>query len=180
LEKISSDEKSLAELDRRIANLTVTAPADGTFKAERAAELRQGRYLPRGMVIGEIYSGKMVIYAYGSDRDIAELKKGDLARVYAADDLTGYPAVVTSVDQVALPLKNSPLLQIYGGTVPMYQSEEEPGKFHSVQLYCRVELAFEGTCSLAAGRRVRCEIAHTEQLWDILARSVMAVFRREL
>ncbi|MBE6357870.1 MAG: hypothetical protein E7057_01310 [Lentisphaerae bacterium] len=181
LEKISSDEKSLAELERRIANLTVTAPESGVFKAEKASELRKGKYLPRGMVIGEIYSGKMVIYAYGGDRDIAKLKKGDRARVYAADDIAGYPAAVSAVDQVAVPLKDSPLLQIYGGTVPMYQNGNGSGGFHSVQLYCRVELAFESAQPpFAVGRRVRCEIAHTERLWNILARSVISVFRREL
>ncbi len=179
LEKIASDEKALAELTRRQDNLSVTAPADGVFVAAPLESFRRGRFLPRGMAVGEVVSRKNVIHAYADDQEAAGIRCGDQAKVYVSDSEKAYMAVVTKVDAVALPLKDSPLLQVYGGTIPMYQSSDGESKYHSVRLYYQLELTFTGEVPLTSGRRVRCEIGKSQRLYDIISRTVTGVFRRE-
>jgi hypothetical protein len=131
------------------------------------------------MAVGEVVSRKNVIHVYADDQEAAGIRCGEKAKVYVADSEKAYMAVVTKVDAVALPLKDSPLLQVYGGRIPMYQSSDGESKYHSVRLYYQLELTFTGEVPLASGRRVRCEIEKTQRLYDIISRTVTGVFRRE-
>ena len=177
-QKIISDERALEELLRRRAALTVTSPADGIFRVENAAAFRRGRYIPRGTEVGTVISPEVVIYAYADDHDAGKLQAGDRAVIRVDDSMESFPAVVTAVSQVAVPLFDSPLLQVYGGRIPMYQNENAPG-FHSVRLYYRIELRFAEGVSLPCGRRVRCEIDREIRLIDLISRAVTGIFRRE-
>lgn len=178
-EKIASDEKGLAELDRREKNLSVTAPADGIWVVPNADEFGQNRFLTKGISAGEVISDKCVVYAYADDREAGKLRPGMEAKLFAGDTVSGYPAKITGVEKIALPVENSPLLQVFGGEIPMYQSEKESGKFYSTRLYYRVTLTFDRDVPLGVGRRVRCEIDNRGRLYDILLNEVVGIFRRE-
>lgn len=177
--KIASDQQAAEELFRRQEKLSIKAPADGIFTVAKADLFRAGRFVPKGSVIGEVVSSGLMVYAYAEDRDIGTISPGTPAKIRTVDSLKEYDAVVTRVDPVALPLENSPLFILYGGRIPMYQNSGEPGKFHSVRPLCRVELIFTGKEIPASGRRVFCDIKERRQLYTLLVRSALSIFRRE-
>lgn len=179
LQAVNSDRRGVEELDRRQRQLSVCAEKSGIFTVKNPLTFQKGRYIPKGMVVGEVVSRGVVIYAYADEHDAGKIRIGNRAEVYAGDQIGSFPATVIRVEKVAVPLNDSPLLQIYGGEIPMYQNGSEPGKFHSVRLFYRIELEFDGTQTPAPGRRVHCKISHREQLYRHLMKSIIGIFHRE-
>lgn len=177
-EKIASDRLSLAELHRRKNDLTVRAGAAGIFVPE-LPDLSPGAFLAKGWKIGEIVSEEPMLYAYAQDRDLGKLKVGDTASVTVRDSLTTWSAKVTAVDRISTRLENSPLLQHFGGSIPVYFEAEKKNSYSSVLALYRVELKFNGSPDIDCGRVASVQVLHKERLWNRLAQTVLSIFHRE-
>jgi putative peptide zinc metalloprotease protein len=178
-EKIASDQLSLEEMSRRRGDLAVRAGMNGIFVSE-LPPLSSGFHLNKGQRTGEVVSPEIMLYAYSTDREISKLQVGDEATVYLQDIIAGYPARITAINSIAAQLKNSPLLQHFGGPIPVYIDESAPsGSYSSVQTLYRVELAFQEMPEMKAGRVATVKIHHSEQLYNRVKQFVLSILRRE-
>ena len=72
----------------------------------------------------------------------AKLKPGAEAAVYLRDSLAALPARITVVNRIAAQLKDTPLLQHYGGPIPVYFADGGEQNYTSVLPLYRIELEF--------------------------------------
>ena len=177
-EKLASDETGLRELQRRRGNLTVNAPVSGVF-VSRLPALSQGAFLPKGLLAGEVVSEKLMVCAYAQDRDIGKLKPGDEATVYLRDSLETFPARIVAVNRIAAQLKDSPLLQHFGGPIPVYLDPGSEHHYSSVLPLYRIELEFTAPADLDSGRVVTVKVRHAEQLGNRLWKLLLSAIRKE-
>ena len=177
-EKIASDRLSLAELLRRRHSLTARAGTAGIFVSE-LPDLSAGAFLAKGRIIGEIVSQEPLLYVYAQDRDLGKLKVGDVAVVTFRDTLASWPAEVTAVDQISTRLENSPLLQHFGGPIPVYFEAEKSNSYTSVLALYRVTLRFTGQPDIDCGRVATVKISHRERLWSRLKQTALSIVHRE-
>ena len=177
-EKLASDETGLQELLRRRKALTVRTPEAGIFVSKLPA-LSSGAFLPKGTPAGEVVSERLMVCAYAQDRDIAKLKPGDAATVYLGDSLSRYPARIVTVNRIAAQLKDSPLLQHFGGPIPVYLEPAGEHHYSSVLPLYRIELEFASPPELDCGRVVSVKIRHSEQLGRQLWKLFLSAFRKE-
>jgi len=177
-EKVASDRLSMEELLRRRSDLTVRAGMNGIF-VPRLPDLSRGAYLSKGQQTGEVVSEKLMLYAYATDRDIGKLNVGDSAVVSVRNRLKSYSAKISSVSRIAARLTDSPLLQHFGGPVPVYMEEGGLGRYSSVQALYRVELTFDETPELSSGRVANVKVRRSEQLYKPLMQFLLSVFRKE-
>lgn len=177
-EKLGANRIGMEELGRRHAELNIRAEIDGVF-VPSLPDLSAGAFLGKGQKIGELVSEELMIYAYATDREIGKLKIGDTATVSVKDFLTTVPAKISSVNRIAAQLSDSPLLQHFGGPIPVYP-EPGPNKgYSSLQALYRIELQFESISDFAPGRVVAVKIHHTEQLYTRVRQFLVSIFRRE-
>lgn len=178
-EKLRADATALEESQRRRAELTVRAGASGVF-VPRGPDLSAGTFFGRGYPVGELVSESTMVYAYASDRDAGKIAPGQEVVVRVADSLRTFPGKVRSVDAIPARLRNSALLQQFGGPVPVYQNEKSPGEYLSVFALYRIEIEFDGGApSLFPGRTADVEIRYSERLFDRLFQFLLGAFRRE-
>lgn len=177
-QRVITDKLGLAELERRQKNLTVTADSDGFFVPAINKELSSGAFLVRNTVIGNLYSGKIIIHAYADDRDIGKIVPGMNGFVTVGDSLTEIPVKVRRTGKTAATLQASPLLQISGGPIPVYQNGKE---FTPVQTLYKVELEAGLTpqLHLASGRTVTVKLTHTSILYKKISSFIVSFFRKE-
>ena len=178
-EKIESDRTALRELLRRREVLTVRSTMSGTF-VPKLPSLSKQAFLPKGTLVGEVVSAKLMVYAYAQDRDIGKLKPGAEATVYLRDSLAGLPARITVVNRIATQLKDTPLLQHYGGPIPVYLSDGGDQSYTSVLPLYRIELEFTAPADIASGRVVTVKIRHSERLGEQLWKLILSALRKEL
>lgn len=180
--KVESDERGLAEFRRRQGLLALRSAAKGLFVPAVSDELSCGAYLAKGAVLGRVLSGRTVVDAYAQDDDIGKIAVGDEAKVFFPGRLLSAPARVVEVDILPAKLADSPLLQAFGGPVPVVPDPERSGAFKAAQSLYRVRLevsAGEAERLLRLGRTCRVEVGHQERLAVLVWRSVMSVFRKE-
>ena len=177
-EKIASDETGLRELKRRRAALSITAPESGTF-VSKLPPLSRGAFLPRGVLVGEVVSEQLKVCAYAQDRDIGKLKPGDEATVYLRNSLETFPARIVTVNRIAARLQDSPLLQHFGGPIPVYLAEGSGHLYTSVLPLYRIELELTEPAALASGRVVTVKIRHPELLGEQLWKLLLSAIRKE-
>ena len=174
--KIASDRIGIIELQRRKNNLAVKAEKDGIF-IPALPDCSAGSLLVRDRHAGEIVSHQTVIYAYANDREIGKIQLGNCGVLQLGDHLAAGKVRVTRIDALASKLEDSPLLQIFGGPIPVYTSADN--RFVPTQtLYC-VELELLNAMPLAPGRIISVKIDHTEQLYKYIKRFVLSFFLKE-
>lgn len=180
--KIESDEAGINEFRRRRSLLTLKSSTKGLFVPNYSKTLSRGAFLSKGLVLGRVLSGKTVVDAYAQDDDIGKISVGDDAKIFIPGRVKGIPAQVTEVDRLPAKLTDSPVLQSFGGPLPVVPDPAHPGAFKTAQSLYRVRLEAvieEAGNPLRLGRTCRVEIGHPERLVDIAQRSVMSVFRKE-
>ncbi len=178
LEKMNSDSSALDELMRRRRELTVVSGATGVF-VPSLPPLSAHAYLPRGLQAGEVVSRELMLCAYAADRDIGKLREGDEAVVLPRDSLGGIPARIRAVNRIAVRLKDSPLLQHYGGVIPVYADDADGRVYTSVLPLYRIELDFSAPTTLQSGRVVTVRVRHRERLAENVGRLILSAFRKE-
>ncbi len=178
LEKINSEQLSLEEFTRRRGNLEIKAEFDGLF-ISRLCEVSPGLYLPKGRIAGEVISPHMIVQAYALDREISKLAPGREITIKLPDSLTEYTGRITEVNPISAKLRNSPLLQHFGGPIPVYPDETNPGEYPSVMALYRIEIEFDSPPDLPPGRVVKVVVHHREQLFNRAWNFILSAFRRE-
>ena len=175
-EKIKSNELGLEELERQQRSLRAEAQTEGTF-VSKLPDLSAGAFLPKGTLIGEIVSEKKIVYAYADDQQIGDIRVNDRAKLSCGDSLRTFSARVTAIDKVAVQLKSSPVLQTFGGSVPVFFDEKNNTWLSSGTLY-RVTLE-PIEMPLFSGRKVTVKIAQSKQLYRTLKNLILSGFRKE-
>lgn len=176
-EKIRSDKLALDELKRRRDSLRAEAAFVGTFTPNN--EWSQGAFLPQGLVVGELVAGRKMVHAYATDREVFKLSPGQEVEVLMTDRIGSLPGQITQINPIAAVLRNSPLLQHFGGEVPVYIDEKRSGEYLSVLPLYRVEIALAGEPEIQMGRTVRAKVLHREILAGEIIRYLVSAFRRE-
>ena len=138
--------------------------------------MSSGIYLPDNINVGEIISEKEFIYAYASDQEIAQIYPGMQARITTGDSMASYKAKVIAVDTVPWKMSASPVLQAYGGTIPVYSTGTAPVP---TQTLYRVILKTDFSCTLWIGRTVEVKLEHKERAGKYLIRFFLFFFRKE-
>jgi hypothetical protein len=126
--------------------------------------------------VGEILSGSTKIYAYANDRDIAQIRIGMTADIRTGDALGSGKAEVIFIDTVPGEMQAGPLLQLFGGPIPVYPDEK---KFIPVQTLYRITLRPVGQAAFAPGRTVFVNLHHKERFGKYLMRFLLVFFRKE-
>ncbi len=178
LEKIKSDRRGLAELERRREEREVLSRHNAMF-VPNLGELSKGAFLPAGAVVGELFAAEKVVHAYATDREIRKLAPGQPVEILFTDRLDKARGRIRSVNPIPAVLRNSPLLQHFGGEIPVYIDEKKPGEYHSVLAMYRVEIEFDAPTDIQMGRTVRARVLHREVLAKELLRMLLSAFRRE-
>lgn len=177
-EKIQSEQAALEELERRRKELTVLSEIDGLF-IPKLQNLSTGIYLNKGQVLGEVISGNFLIQAYATDREVSRLKPEQEVTIRLKDELRTFPGRIKAINTISARLKSSPLLQLFGGPLPVYIGEKNPETFHSVQSYYRIEIEFSPRLKIQPGRVVQVKVHHSERLFDSLRQLLLSALRRE-
>ena len=140
--------------------------------------IHKNSFLSKGMIIGDIVSGDIVINAYMDDREISIISPGDYAVIYARDSLEKYLAEITEINTIPVQLTESLVLQSHGGSVPVYFDEKTNQYLPDKTLY-RIVLKINGKHKLMPGRFTTVKISHTEQLFKIISQFIISAFRKE-
>ena len=176
-EKIKSNKLALQELARQQQQLTVKAVADGHWKVNFQT-LSKGAFLARGTVVGEIVSGKQIVYAYADDQQIGEILENAPAKIYVGDQLNSFSARVTAIENITVKLENTPVLQIYGGTLPVV-FDEKNNKYVSAGTIYRITLEPDGNTGVFSGRKTAVKILKNVQLYRVIKNWLLLKFKKE-
>lgn len=176
-EKIKSDVLGKKELERRRDNLVQKAAFDGKFVPRM--RLSAGAWLPAGLEIGELHSGGKRVTAYATDREVFKLAPGDAVEVFSQDELQTHTGKIQTINPIAAVLRNSPLLQHFGGEISVYPDEKNPGEYISVLPLYRVEIVLDGDPAVWHGRVVRARLLRREVLAGEIWKFLLSVLRRE-
>lgn len=177
-EKLRSDVIGMDELVRREGNLVCRAAHSGLF-VPRKSDLSPGAFLSTGLVAGELVSDGKMVYAYANDREVRKLRVGQRAEIILPDRLGAEPGRIAAIAQIPAKLGHSPLLQIFGGSIPVYADEKKPSEYISLQALYRIEIQFDEQPETFAGRSAKVRILHKEMLGGEVLKLLISAFRRE-
>lgn len=176
-EKIKSNQIGLQELTRQQQQLAIKAPESGVWKA-KLFPLSRGAFLPHGTVIGEISSGNEIICAYADDQQVGDMRENDEAEVFFADKLNSLSARIVAIEKTPVKLENTPVLQIFGGSVPVIFDEKE-NKYLSAGTIYRVVLKPRHPMGVFSGRKATVKILKKVQLYKTLKIFLILKFQKE-
>lgn len=181
LQKMDGNRKLQGEMLRRKGLLDIRAEIDGTF-IPRLFNLSCGSYMPNGLVIGEIVSDRSVVFAYATEQEVKLLKKGQKVTVSLPDSSKKVAGRIKEIDPIPAKIKNSPLLQMYGGELAAFPDETAPGEFYSSQALYRVEIvpAEKMDEHFFRGRTVRARVHRRDMLVNEVWNFLVTAFRREM
>ncbi|MBQ7393307.1 MAG: hypothetical protein IJV89_03010 [Lentisphaeria bacterium] len=178
-EKLKSDWIGIREMKRRSTMLRGVAPEDGLFIPARD-DISRGSWFPPGLCIGELVSPQLAVTAYADDRQVRKLKEGTAVTIYLPDSMKSLRGKIRSLDRIPAKLQHTPLLQVYGGPIPVYPDESQAGGFISVNALYRVDIDFDDPAvRQLQGRTVMAKIHHRERLIGKIFDFTVAVLRRE-
>ena len=176
-EKLRINRISYQEMERRKAEMNLTADADGIF-IPALKEVSPGRWLEKGTVLGKIISGKNILYAYAMDREVNRIRIGDKVAVKLRGELRGIGGTASAVNPVAVTFRDSTLVQNLGGTVPCYPNPQNK-EFKPVNvLYC-VTITPDSPLPPRIGRTGIAYVEQTYTLYVEIGRQLLHVFFRE-
>ena len=181
LQKMDGNRKVRSEMLRRKEQRQIKADADGYF-IPRLFNLSPGYYMAAGLILGDIVSGHSVIYAYATENEVKVLKSGQKVTVSLPDSPKKMYGKVAVIDPIPAKLKNSSLLQMYGGELAVFPDETNPGEFYSVQSLYRVEIVpeKESDAVFFHGRTVRARVHRRDMLANEIWNFLVTAFRREM
>ena len=132
------------------------------------------------MVVGELVSDTKMVYAYATDQEVRKLRANQRVEVIFPDRYGVEEGEIQAIAQIPAKLRNSPLLQNFGGPLPVYRDENSLSpEYNSVMALYRIEVRFDRQPEVMPGRTVRVKVLHKEVLGEELYNLVMSVFRRE-
>ena len=180
LQKMDGNRKLQSEMMRRKGLREIRVEIDGTF-IPRLFNLSCGSYMTNGLVIGEIVSDRSVVFAYATEQ-VKLLKKDQKVTVSLPDSSKKVSGRIKEIDPIPAKIKNSPLLQMYGGELAAFPDETVPGEFYSSQALYRVEIvpAEKMDEHFFRGRTVRARVHRRDMLANEIWNFLVTAFRREM
>ena len=104
--------------------LNIKSGLDGVF-AFYDQKLKEGKWLHKGAVIGEVYNPKLKkVVAYVGEDEMRKLQAGDKIELHLNRDLKAYSGEIISVNDVAAELEPTPLLDVFGGSILSNQNPQ--------------------------------------------------------
>lgn len=181
LQKMDGNRKLQKEMLRRKSLREIRADVDGIF-VPRLFNLSCGSYMPNGLVIGEIVSDRKVIFAYATEQEVKQLKKNQKVTVSLPDSSKKVTGTIKEIDPIPARIKNTPLLQMYGGELAAFPDETNPGEFYSTQALYRVEIVPSEKLDevFFRGRTVRARVHRRDMLINEIWSFLVTAFRREM
>lgn len=181
LQKMDGNSKLRSEMLRRRELRRIKAEVDGIF-VPALFNISPGSYMANGLVIGEIVSNSSVIYAYANEQEVKVLKKGQHVSVTLPDSPAEINGKIKEIDPIPAKIKNSTLLQMYGGELAVFPDETNPGEFYSAQALYRVEIVPQGKVPAVflPGRSVRARVYRRDILANEIWSFLVTAFRREM
>ncbi|MBO5688452.1 MAG: hypothetical protein J6S73_00885 [Lentisphaeria bacterium] len=178
-EKLKSDWIGIREMKRRSKMLRGIAAEDGLFIPVRD-DISKGSWFPAGLCIGELVSPQLAVTAYADDREVRKLKEGTSVTIYLPDTLKTFRGTVSRLERIPAKLQHSPLLQVFGGPIPVYPDEKQVGGFISVNALYRVEISFDDPeIRQLQGRTAMARVHHRERLAGKIFAFAVSILRRE-
>ena len=157
--------------------MTIRADASGIF-VPAVKSISSGRWMEKGMILGEIVSEKSTIYAYALDRELNRIHIDDKVELYLRDDLKTYHGRIAAVNPVAVTFRDSTLVQAMGGLVPCYPNPKTR-EFTPVNvLYC-ITIETDRPLPFRSGIICMAEVKKSYRLSVELVRQLMHIFYRE-
>ncbi len=181
LQKMDGNRKLRSEMLRRRKQRQIRAEVNGVF-VPALFNLSPGSYMPNGLVIGEIVSNSRVIHAYATEQEVKVLKKGQHVSVTLPDSPAKISGKIKEIDPIPAKIKNSTLLQMYGGELAVFPDETKPGEFYSAQALYRLEIKPEKEVPevFLPGRSVRARVYRRDILANEIWSFLVTAFRREM
>ncbi len=177
---ISKINKSIEELQRQQELLINKAQTSGTF-ALYDRKLKVEKWLPKGTLIGEVFTPNDVILdAYIVESDYSKIKKDDKVNFFLDDDLRTYSGKVIAVMLVATELRPSPLLQPFGG--PILCSRTSATTYNPLKQYYVVKIKPDNIRGreLPNGRTGTVTIKKYSSLTVSMLRNALNIINKEL
>jgi len=180
LSKLKSLSDSMRETVRRERLLTVRSPSDGTF-VPLSREMRAGKFLPKGAVLGHVFSREKIVIAYADDQQLGKLAAGQNAEILLRGKLSAYHGVIRTVNMVPAAFEPSALLLPFGGTIPVSEPRNHDAPIRPMQSLYRIEIDLtDPDCDLCHGQVVKVCVRKNERLATALWRIVMSIWRKEI
>lgn len=170
-QKLRGDLAAMEELSRKIAACSGIAKKDSLF-IPRLTGVSENFRFSSGMLLGTLYSGEKVIRVYADDRMIRDIFPGQGAEIELRDVLFGSKGKVISIDLIPGMIRNSVVLQAFGGTIPSKLDENVLFSAVSLESFYMVTILPEGEFDYQPGRYVRVRLKLRKMLavriWQIL------------
>lgn len=181
LQKRDGNQKIRSEMLRRRQLRRIKADVDGIF-VPKVFNLSSGYFMANGLVIGEIVSGESVIHAYATEQEVKLLKKDQKVTLTLPDSPVKMAGKIKEIDPIPAKIKNSSLLQMYGGELAVFPDETTPGEFYSAQALYRVEIIPLDKVDpvFFHGRTVRARVHRRDMLANEIWNFLVTAFRREM
>jgi len=124
LQQLKSIKDSISEFERKKRNLTIKSPLHGTFTMNDNIDYL-GKWIEAGEPVAEVFQPDSVtIHAFVVEESIALLSIGDPAKITIEGDVDSFNGIISAINPVAVSdIPHSPLLNVFGGQLPVTQSE---------------------------------------------------------
>lgn len=174
-------ETSVKEFQHKIAALTFNSPIGGIF-ALYDRHLKPGKWLHKGEIIGEIFNPeKMIVTAYIPETDLKKIKGNEQVSITLNDLPGSYDGkIICSVTPSPVVLPSSPLLNVYGGIIACYPSEE-PNTFQPIEPHYRIDIEINSKLDVpAAGRTGTIWMRKYSSIGGTVMRNALSTLLKEL
>ena len=170
----------LRELKVRRKQLNIHAPQTGIF-VSTAKDIKPGRWLAKGDVLGEILSGNAEFYAYLPADQVRKLQVNDRVSILLQGELKHLQGKVNSINPLPAKLRLTPLIQGFGGSIPCHYSKEQNRFIPNIPHY-RITITMDGGNSYkgAYGRIGSAHIRKYTSIAGSTLRYALKILQREL
>lgn len=177
-EKLQTDIVTLNEMRRRADGLPIIAPMAGIF-IPKINDLHRDKWVEKGMLIGEIVSPEKIVTAYVLEQDVNRLALLDNVKIVLENEMDFGVGVVTAIIPLAARLKDTALVQNFGGPIPCYY-DQFTGEFIPTNTYYAVKIVLSNVPeSYLSGRTGKIKIVKSYSLIESAYRWVIHAVLRE-
>lgn len=176
---LQSNIANIAELARKKSQLNVQNPLDGNF-ALYDSHLKEGKWLRKGEIIGEVVdSSSRKIVAYVRENEYKGVKPGIRATIALKDQLIRHGGTVTYASPLPALLPASPLLNLFGGSLPCIPVEGT-NLYQPLEPYYLIEITPDRQSDLPVGRSGTVWLRRYSSIGGNALRAVLSVLQKEL
>lgn len=174
-------ENTVKEFKHKLNSLEFYSPIDGVL-ALYDRHLKQGKWLRKGEIIGEIFNpDKMIVTAYIPEAELKKINGNEHVSIALTDMPGSFSGkIVSPVTPSPVVLPPSPLLHIFGGKITCYPSEEQ-NTFMPLEPHYRIDIEFDRKPDIpAAGRTGTIWLRKYSSVGGTILRNTFSTLLKEL